>query len=491
MFRPLLRLFSFLPRLWSNWITLLGTVVVSMSAVTVLAALAIDFTSAGLNSYASVILFLVMPGVMGLGLLLIPVGLLFERRRARTAHAPADPESPLPVLTRLMQNPTVRARVGFVALMTVLNVLIFSTVTYRAVEFMETPSFCGNVCHRVMQPEHDAHATSPHSQVACVQCHIGSGASSAVKAKMNGLHQVWGALTGNFNRPIKTPVHNLRPATETCGNCHSASRQSGTRVGFRVHFKPDEANTPQVTAMTFNVGGEDPRTGQASGIHWHASPSHQVRFEVLDDKRQIIGKIQTVENGKVVKEWLPPKGQQGTVHATRTMDCTDCHNRAAHIYDGTPEQAVTRALVDGRLDRKVPWLYQEAVGVLGQSPPPREQAETALRQALDAAFARDHASQMPEAAQLDAAARTLAELYRRNVYPEMHLAWNSYPSEVGHGGPDPGPTKAQCFRCHNSDHQTAAGEELSSKCELCHEVVAKDELPADLPDELRPLLHMR
>jgi hypothetical protein len=72
----------------------------------------------------------------------------------------------------------------------------------------------------------------------------------------------------------------------------------------------------------------------------------------------------------------------------------------------------------------------------------------------------------------------------------MHVSWNSYPSHLGHGGPDPGSVKTQCFRCHSGDYKTAGGEEISSKCSLCHEVVAKDELPADLPDEIRPLLQL-
>jgi hypothetical protein len=492
MFNPFRRFLSFVPRLWSNWITLFGAIVVSASAVTILAALAIDIGSSGLNSYAAAILFLVMPGVLGAGLLIIPFGLWLERRRARArVGAPgAFDGSILAAVGRALESTTARRRVAFVLIMTALNVLVFAAVTHRAVAFMETPRFCGTVCHKVMQPEFDAYRTSPHSHVACVECHIGGGAASFAKSKLNGLRQVWGVATGDFHRPIATPVHNLRPANETCGACHQPARQAGTRVGFRVHFKPDEASTPQVTALLFHVGGEDPRTGAASGIHWHASPRHQVRFEVLDDKRQLIGKIQRVEDGRVVKEWLPPKDQRGAVREVRTMDCVDCHNRATHVYDGTPDQAVTRALADGRLDRKVPFIRQVAAAVLASTAPPRAEADAAFRRALDAAYTRDHAAQKPPAAALDAAAGALAALYRRNVYPEMNLTWNNYPSEIGHGGPDPGQTKAQCFRCHNGDHQTADGQELSSKCELCHEVVAKDELPDDLPDELKPLFHL-
>ena len=97
---------------------------------------------------------------------------------------------------------------------------------------------------------------------------------------------------------------------------------------------------------------------------------------------------------------------------------------------------------------------------------------------------------MPAATALDQAAGGLAGLYLRNVYPSMNLSWNNYPSQMGHGGPDPGASKAQCFRCHAGDHRTADGQELSSKCESCHEVVLKDELPDDLPDEIKPLFRL-
>lgn len=484
-------LIQFLPRLWSNWITLFGTVIVTLSALTILAALAIEQTSEGLNTYAATILFLVMPGMLVLGLLLIPLGLYRERRRHRVATSKVlEADSVLEAFARAMESPVVRRRVAFVVVMTVLNVLVFSSVTYRAVTFMDSPQFCGNTCHSVMQPEYDAYNHSPHSRVACVECHIGDGASALAKAKLNGLRQVWGVATGSFARPIGTPVHNLRPASATCENCHQPNRLTGTRLDFRVHFKADEANTPQVTAMMMHIGGQNQHSGTWSGIHSHNNGKHQIRYEYLDAKRQTVGKIQKLEGGKVIKEWLPPKSTTGPVVGTRTMDCVDCHNRATHVYDGTPEQALTRAFAEGRLDRGVPWLYQVGRGVLSEAAPPREQAEMHFRQALEASYQRDHAQQKPSAQKLDDTARALATIYRRNVYPDMKLTWNNYPTLIGHGGPDPGGSKAQCFRCHSGEHLTAGGEELSSKCELCHEVVAKDELPADLPDEIRPLFRL-
>ena len=312
--------------------------------------------------------------------------------------------------------------------------------------------------------------------------------------KFSGLRQLWGVATGTYKRPIETPVHGLRPARETCEQCHQPAKFSGPRLGFRVRFKDDETNTPQVTAMMFPVGGLDPTTKNYEGIHWHVSQRFQVRYEAMDRERQIIGRIQKVENGKVVEEWLPPSDQVGSVAGTvvevRTMDCVDCHNRPTHIYDGPPESAINRGLAEGLLDRGVPWLHQIGVEVLKGASPARDQAEIYFAGALDQAYGRAHPAQKPAADKLQAAAKGLATLYRRNVYPEMKVTWNSYRSNLGHGGPDPGNAKTECFRCHSGDHKTKDGRELSSKCESCHEMIAKDEIPGDLPDEIRPFLHL-
>ena len=500
MIHPYRAVVSFLPKLWTNWITLFGAVITSVSAVAILVALAIDFSSSGLNPYAASILFLAMPGLFALGLSLIPLGLFIARRgRRRHPGASGEVDPLLASLSRAMASPVARQRVLFLLLMTTLNVFIVAIATHRAIAFMETPRFCGNTCHSVMQPEFDAYQASPHSRVACVDCHVGGGAVSAIKAKTSGLRQLWGIASGTYHRPIETPVHNLRPARETCEQCHEPSRFLGSRLAFRVRYKEDEANTPQVTALMFPVGGRAPGSNKYEGIHWHVSSRFQVRYEVLDPKRQTVGRIQKLDNGKVVDEWLPPKGTgkgTGTVTSTgqivemRTMDCVDCHNRATHIYDPSPESAINRGFSEGLLDRKVPWLRRIGLAALAGSSPPRDSAEHAFRKALEDGYMREYPSQVPSPEKLDAASRGLAVLYHRNIYPDMKISWNQYPSNIGHGGPDPGNSKAQCFRCHSGDYHTVDGRELSSKCETCHEVIAKDELPEDLPDEIRPFLHL-
>ncbi len=47
----------------------------------------------------------------------------------------------------------------------------------------------------------------------------------------------------------------------------------------------------------------------------------------------------------------------------RTVDCSDCHNRATHISED-PEAAIDERMAAGLLDRAVPYLKRMALGAL-------------------------------------------------------------------------------------------------------------------------------
>jgi hypothetical protein len=85
---------------------------------------------------------------------------------------------------------------------------------------------------------------SPHADVACVKCHVGSSVEAQIDAKLNGLHQLIAVTTGEFPRPIPTPVHNLRPSKETCRRCHWPDMPHGDKIKVLVRHEPDEASTP-------------------------------------------------------------------------------------------------------------------------------------------------------------------------------------------------------------------------------------------------------
>ncbi len=481
---------QFLPRLWVNWITLLGSVITTLSAAAILVFLAVETTAPEHNRYTSTFLVLVLPFLFALGLVIIPIGLWVDRRQAKRRDPAVARNALEAAMDMAMRDRVSRRRILFVALATPVNIMIFAAAGHRTVSYMETPQFCGTTCHSVMQPEWEAYNRSPHSRVECVQCHIGPGASWAVKAKINGLHQVYAVLAKDYRRPIPTPVEHLRPSRDTCEQCHWPEKFTGNKVKLFPHFKDDKDNTPAFNAMLVRVGGQNPRSGKDEGIHWHVRANMAVNYQYLDARRQKIGKITVVEDGKTIAEFLPPGPPQKAV-GERTMDCIDCHNRPTHIYDGTPHQAVDSAMNAGLLDQKVPFLAQLASEILAKPGAPRDGAEAAFGQALAQAYATKHPEVKPSVEQLGKAAATMARLYRRNVYPSMGIDWNTYRTNLGHmGGADN--ENVGCFRCHDGDHVATMPDgskrELSQDCELCHETLAAEEKPEEFDDSLKAML---
>ena len=71
-----------------------------------------------------------------------------------------------------------------------------------------------------MKPELTTYDHGPHARVACADCHVGPGATWFVRSKLSGTYQVYAVLFDKYPRPIPTPIKNLRPAQETCEQCH-------------------------------------------------------------------------------------------------------------------------------------------------------------------------------------------------------------------------------------------------------------------------------
>ena len=94
-----------------------------------------------------------------------------------------------------------------------------------------------------MKPEFVAYQASPHSQIRCVECHVGGGAEAYVRAKFGGMRQLYGVVTGHFNRPVETPVHNMRAANETCQKCHWSEKFYGDELKVFNHYEYDENNS--------------------------------------------------------------------------------------------------------------------------------------------------------------------------------------------------------------------------------------------------------
>jgi hypothetical protein len=74
------------------------------------------------------------------------------------------------------------------------------------------------------------------------------------------------------------------------------------------------------------------------------------------------------------------------------------------------------------------------------------------------------------AADVAEAGAVLADIYSRNVFPDLGVTWGTYPDNGGHGE-WPG-----CFRCHSGDLvDSKSGKEITNNCFRCHFPAAVDE----------------
>jgi hypothetical protein len=312
-----------------------------------------------------------------------------------------------------------------------------------------------------MNPEFTAYQHSPHARVPCVECHIGQGARAFVKAKLNGVHQLVCTMTGNFDRPIKTPVRNLRPARETCEHCHWPQKFSGNIDRTYQHYLADETNTPFAVRLTLNVGGADLTRGPVGGIHWHVSEANKIEYVASDERRQVIPWVRVTNPQGVVTEFRSPNFTNDiSAFEVRTMDCIDCHNRPSHRYR-SPNEAVDLAITRGAINRSLPWVKSNAVAVLTASYATEKDALDKISAALRA--------QYPAVPGGDKLVKEVQTIYAHNVFPEMKADWRAYPENIGHKD-WPG-----CFRCHDGTHKSSDGKAKipASDCTSCHTIIAQ------------------
>lgn len=449
-------------------ISLAGVVLTSISAVLFLSLFAIEeFGTGHHGAYTGIIAFIVIPSIFVLGLVLIPIGIALLRRADRKRLAKGEPAPLAPVID--FNIPRTRFIVAVVAVLSVVNVVIIATGTYKGVETMESTEFCGGACHSVMSPELTTYNRSPHSRVRCTQCHIGPGANWFVKSKLSGSWQLVSVALDLYPRPIPTPVENLRPARETCEQCHLPTRFVGDKLKVITRHAEDEANTPKKTVLMMKVGGV--REGGARGVHWHVDPANTVRYRG-DKKRLYVSEIElSLGDGgtRSFKNEAGPPTDGGVVvmnEEWRTMDCVDCHNRPTHVYQ-RPGDELDLALTTGALDRSLPFIRREGLRVLKTPYASWDLAQAGMKKDLSEFYAKNNPDL--DAKKVELAADALFTIYKRNVFPTMNITWGTYPSFRDHFD-DSG-----CYRCHVSDMKTAEGKKLSQKCDLCHVTLAEEE----------------
>ena len=301
----------------------------------------------------------------------------------------------------------------------------------------------------------------------CVDCHIGPGAPWFVKSKLDGTRQVIAVMRGTYSRPIASPVHNLRPARDTCEQCHWPEKFHGDKVEVIREYANDEKNTESVTRLMVHVGGGSERLGVASGIHWHMNVANVIEYVATDPKRQVIPYVKLTDRQGNVREFRAAgvTEDQLAKGEHRRMDCMDCHNRPSHPFSPSPERAVDGAIARGEIPRTLPFARKQAVETLATPYPDRPTAERQIDQRLRTFYGQNYASLVPaHGAEIDQLVRAAQRLYARNVFPAMKVSWGAHENNLGHTD-SPG-----CFRCHDDQHKTADGRVIRQDCDLCHDM---------------------
>ncbi len=441
--RPIIAVFT------SHWLAMVGLGLVLTSIVMWACLLPAQLRHGEDHPYIGVATTLV-GGLLLLGLLLTPLGLHLGRRRVEDRLA----------ALQSVKRAWIRL-VVFVLLISVFNLAIASQLTLRAVHTMESRQFCAS-CH-VMTPESRAFEGGPHAGILCVDCHVGDGAKGLVQSKLQGTRQLISVLTDSVHMPIEGAIETgkMIPSAETCEGCHWRDQPASAKLKLIQRYAEDEANTPETTLLTMNVGGTE-----MGGIHGsHHGKGIEILFVATDARRQEIPLVEYRNSTTGETRIYTKPGADVTALESLPrvkMQCFDCHNRPAHSFQ-MADRAVDRALLLGRMAASLPFLKKTAVEILQTEYP---SSEVAAEQ-IPAKLASFYESANPEvsktrAADITEAGSVLADIYSRNVFPDLGVTWGTYPDNRGHHD-FPG-----CFRCHDGEHVAASGETITNNCFHCH-----------------------
>jgi len=472
---------AFVTGITHSVVSRVGAIMASVIFPVLLTATMLDMQGIIHNPYFGFVLYMVLGPLFILSLVLIFAGLFFFKGKEGVGYFTYE------YLKEQFSAPErfirVRKLIVICTALSVINIAIIVLISYEGYHFMESEDFCGGICHTAMAPEHTAYLNSPHSSVRCVECHIGPGAQWFIKSKISGARQLVAVALGNFSRPIATPIHGLRPARETCEECHRPELFHGEKLYIKDKYLPDEQNTNVQTVLLMKVGSGGYRGSKANGIHWHVAPENKITYKHQDKGRLEISEVTLAKPNGTMVDFKAPGADEAeeakeTGHQERIMDCLDCHNRPTHIYL-SPNEALDLKLNHGDIPLELPYIKKQGLAVISKDYKSSEEAKNNIATELRAWYLQNYPDVVKNNMELlDKAIAGVQAAYAENVFPEMNINWNTYTNFLGHKN-DSG-----CFRCHDESHETSSGETISQDCDKCHIILAEDE-PA--PEVLKTL----
>jgi nitrate/TMAO reductase-like tetraheme cytochrome c subunit len=454
------------PPSFYNVLTLLGTAIATVSFGLILFLMLLESMATAPKPYMGIIAFVILPAILLISLAVAVAGILREQRRERLGK-PRGLHLPKVDLN----NP--RHRTAFIASsIIIVALLMFSAFgSYQAYEHTDSDQFCGETCHTVMEPEYTAYQFSPHARVGCVKCHIGPGAGWYVRSKLSGAYQVYATLFNKFPRPIPTPIENLRPAQETCEQCHWPKHFFSEKLVKNTYFLSDKTNARWTLDLLVKIGGGNLEAGPTSGIHWHMNIANELTYATADSQRQSIPWIRSKRADGSVTIYRtvdnPPSDSELMKMKKRRMDCIDCHNRPTHIYH-PPASSINHVMSLGWIDASLPAIKGVAVKALENSYTVKSIALDSIEVFIKEFYNTNFPDLMKSRfAAIERSIEEVQKIYSRNYFPEMNVSWKKFPDNIGHLY-YPG-----CFRCHDGKHVADDGKVLSRDCNICHTILAQ------------------
>ncbi len=462
-----------LPQSVYNWTSIIGGVLALISFGLIIFTFTIStFFDLG-SSYIGLFIYIIFPMIMVFGLLLIPAGIFFTKRKEKQKL-----EKPGFHWPKIDLN-NVKYRNAFLIFVSTTFVLIFISAigTYEAFHYTESVEFCGTLCHKVMEPEYVAYQNSPHARVACVECHVGSGADWYVKSKLSGMYQVVSVTFGLFPRPIPTPVRNLRPARETCEKCHWPEKFYAQKSRNEKHYLADETSSPWDINLNMKIGSTHSALGLAEGIHWHINPDVKIEYVANENPDEAINWVKSTNSSTGEVEIFENQYNlldPSTIDSLpkRVMDCMDCHNRPSHRY-ASPSSFIDNAITSGAIPRDIPWIKMACIEATRIETSSNDSAQMLIRTNLTDYYTSNFPEVITDNPEgLQQAIAGLQKAYSQNVFPYMKVTSDRYPDHIGHK------ETLGCFRCHDDNHISSTGKTISRDCNLCHVIKAQGTIGA-------------
>lgn len=458
-----------LPSSIKNWVSITGAILAVFNLATILSLVILHSLFNFGGAYIGLFIYMALPAFMIFGLILIPIGMRINRRRAKEEEL-AGEERNWPILN--FNNVATRNASIIFVVGTVFLLIISSVGSYEAFHFTESVEFCGKLCHQVMEPEFVTYHGSSHERVACVECHVGAGATWYVKSKLSGLYQVYSVLAHKFPTPIPTPIANLRPAQETCEKCHWPEKFYDRKMKDEHSFLADDSNTEEVIQLQMKTSSKMTSAGIEKGIHQHISADVKIEYKTTTNNRQVIPWVRYT-NLKTGQSEIYTDSENKLSQAkldsleTRVMDCLDCHNRPSHNYKA-PQNFIDKLMSEGKISKTLPGIKKVAMEVLYPEYSTKDSAFMAITSKITNFYQKSYPDLITSRkSEIDNAIVEIQSGYASNIFPFMKANWKSYPNNIGHMEFD------GCFRCHNNRHATESGKVISKDCNLCHNIIAQ------------------